>query len=116
MTGIHQPSRARRLALLMGTLLHLLGAVAVPFHVWSPAGAAEVVASVSERHDDGSPLPPHDELHCVVCQAAGTMALPAAGPEVLLSQAEPRASTPAAPAALPFRPTASARARAPPLV
>lgn len=116
MTGIHQPSRARRLALLIGMLLHLLGAAAVPFHVGGPAGFADGSVSVDERRDDGSSLPAHDELHCVVCQAAGTLALPATGPELLLAQAGPRAETPAAPYALPFRPAASARARAPPLV
>jgi len=114
MTGIHRPSRARRFALLIGMLLHLLGVAAVPFHVWAPASAGSGTASVAERHDDGSSLPPHDELHCVLCQAAGTLALPATGAELPLAQAEARAETPASPYALPFRPSASARARAPP--
>lgn len=96
-------------------LLHLVGAVAVPFHVWSPGGSAQDVASVDERHEDGSSLPPHDELHCIVCQAAGTLALPAASAELPVAEAEPRAETPEAPYTLPFRPAASARARAPPL-
>jgi hypothetical protein len=115
MNGIHRPSRARRFTLLFGMLLHLLGAVAIPFHAWSPVGGGGGdVASVAERHDDGSSLPPHDELHCVLCHAAGTLALPAAGAELPLAQAEPRVETPAASHALPFRPSSPARARAPP--
>lgn len=116
MNGIHQPSRARRLALLIGMLLHLLGAAAVPFHVWGPVEGGDAVASVAERHDDGSSLPPHDELHCVLCHAAGTLALPAAGAELPLAEADLRAETPAARHALPFRPSSPARARAPPIV
>ena len=115
MNGIHRPSRARRLSLLIGMLLHLLGAAAVPFHVWSPAAPAADVASLVERQDGGSSLPPHDELHCVICQAAGALALPAAGAELPLDAADKAAATPAARAALPYRPSSPARARAPPL-
>lgn len=114
MNGIHGPSRARRFALLFGMLLHLLGAAAVPFHVWAPADPSTAGASVAERHDDGSSLPPHDELHCVICHAAGTLALPAAGAELPLAQAGVRAETPAVVRALPFRASSPARARAPP--
>lgn len=114
MNRIHGTSRTRRLSLLIGMLLHLVGAVAVPFHVWSPAGATADVVSLAERQDDGSALPPHDELHCVVCQAAGTLALPAAGAELLIQQGDARAGTPAVSALLPFRPSSPARARAPP--
>lgn len=113
MTGPHRTTRARRFALLIGTLLHLLGAAAVPFHVWSPSAPSAGV-SVAERHDDGSSLPPHDELHCVICQAAGTLALPAPGAELPLAQAAERGETPAGPLALPFRPSSPAQARAPP--
>lgn len=115
MNRIHRPSRTRRLALLIGMLLHLLGAAAVPFHVWAPADLPAAGASVAERQDDGSSLPPHDELHCVLCHAAGTLALPAAGAELPLAEAALRADTPAVATALPFRPSSPARARAPPL-
>ena len=114
MNGIHGPTRARRITLLIGMLLHLLGAAAIPFHAWSPVDAGGGVPSVAERHDDGSSLPPHDELHCVLCHAAGSLALPAAGAELPLAQAPARAETPAARHALPFRPSSPARARAPP--
>jgi hypothetical protein len=115
MNGPQRPTRARRFALLIGTLLHLLGAAAVPFHVWSPAEPSAVSeVSVAERHDDGSSLPPHDELHCVICQAAGTLALPASGAELPLAQAAERVETPDVDYALPFRPSSPAQARAPP--
>ncbi|WP_420128923.1 hypothetical protein [Longimicrobium sp.] len=115
MTGTHGGSRARRLTLLIGMLLHLLGAAAVPFHVWAPADPSPAAgASIAERTDDGSSLPAHDELHCVLCQAAGTLALPAAGAELLLAQADARVETPAVAHTLPFRPSSPARARAPP--
>jgi hypothetical protein len=114
MNGIHGRSRARRFALLFGMLLHLLGAAAVPFHVWAPVDPTTAGASVAERHDDGSSLPPHDELHCAICHAAATVALPAAGAELPLAQAGDRVETPAALPSLPFRAASSARARAPP--
>lgn len=114
MNGIHGPTRTRRFALLMGMLLHLLGAAAVPFHVWAPADSPASGVSVAERQDGGSSLPPHDELHCVLCQAAGTLALPAAGAELPLAQAGARVQTPDAVHAPPFRPSSLARARAPP--
>jgi hypothetical protein len=114
MNGMYGPSRVRRFALLMGMLLHLLGAAAAPFHVWAPADPSANGASVAERQDDGSSLPPHDELHCVICQAAGTLAMPAAGAELPIAQADPRVEMPAVRHALPFRPSSPARARAPP--
>ncbi|HEX6369408.1 MAG TPA: hypothetical protein VF006_10775 [Longimicrobium sp.] len=114
MNGIHGHSRARRFALLIGMLLHLLGAAAVPFHVLTPVAPSASGASVAERQGDGSSLPAHDELHCVVCQAAGALALPAAGAELPLAQAQERAETPDVRHALPFRPSSPARARAPP--
>ncbi|HEX2076175.1 MAG TPA: hypothetical protein VHG08_00650 [Longimicrobium sp.] len=114
MNRTHRPSRTRRAALLIGMLLHLVGAAAIPFHVWGPEGLAAGGATVAERQDDGSSLPPHDELHCVVCQAATTMAEPAPGTVILVAESEPRAETPASRHALPSRPSAPARARAPP--
>jgi hypothetical protein len=107
-------SRTRRLTLLIGMLLHLMGVAAIPFHVWSPVGPASDVSSMAERHDDGSSLPPHDELHCVLCHAAGTLALPAESAIVAVEVAAGRVETPATPHALPFRPASPARARAPP--
>lgn len=115
MNGIKRPSGARRLTLLIGMLLHLLGAAAIPFHVWAPADPTTEVASVAERQNDGSSLPPHDELHCVICQAAGTLAIPAAGAELLIAEGDGVVETPAVAAAPPFRSSSPARARAPPL-
>ena len=114
MNGIQRTSRTRRLALLIGMLLHLVGAAAAPFHVWAPADPFAGGPGVAERQDDGSSLPAHDELHCVICHAAGTVALPAAGAELPLAQANDRAETPAVRAALPFRAASPAQARAPP--
>jgi hypothetical protein len=108
-------TRTRRLTLLIGMLLHLLGVAAVPFHVWAPADPVDAPTSVAERHDDGSSLPAHDELHCVVCQAAGTLALPADGPRVLLADAVRQADAPSDQTARTLRPASRARARAPPL-
>lgn len=107
--------RTRRFTLLIGMLLHLLGVAAVPFHVWAPADPVNAPASVAERHDDGSSLPAHDELHCVLCQAASTLALPSGGVEIPLADDVRRAETPAARGAHSLRPASAARARAPPL-
>lgn len=108
-------SRARRFTLLIGMLLHLLGVAAIPFHVWSPAESAGPSAFVAQHPDDGSSLPAHDELHCVLCHAAGTLALPPASAHLFLADAEERAEIPAPRHALPLRPASPARARAPPL-
>jgi hypothetical protein len=107
-------SRMRRLTLLIGMLLHLVGVAAVPFHVSAPAGPAADAAAIAERTDDGSSLPAHDELHCVLCHAAGTLALPAQGASLVLAEDGDRVETPASRHALPFRPASPARARAPP--
>lgn len=115
MTTTSGTPRARRLTLLIGMLLHLLGVAAVPFHVWAPADPVNVPASVAERHDDGSSLPPHDELHCVLCQAAGALALPAGGVEIPLADDARRGEMPSAQTARTLRPASPARARAPPL-
>ena len=115
MNTVHGPSRTRRFALLIGMALHLLGAAAIPFHAWTPVDTApDAVPSVAQRHDDGTSLPPHDELHCVLCHAAGTLALPAAGAELLVAEAQGRVETPAPRRALPVRPSSFAQARAPP--
>ena len=110
-SGAH---RTRRLTLLIGMLLHLLGVAAIPFHVWAPADPVNAPASVAERHDESS-LPAHDELHCVLCQAAGTLALPADGPQVLVADAVRLVETPSDQTARTLRPASPARARAPPL-
>lgn len=108
-------SRTRRFALLIGMLLQLVGAAAVPFHVWAPAAPADAGSFVAERQDDGSSLPAHDELHCVLCHAAGTLALPASGAQLSVADAAGRVEMPAPRHPLPFRPASPARARAPPL-
>ena len=107
-------SRMRRLTLLIGMLLHLAGVAAIPFHVWSPAQPASET-SIAERHDDGSSLPAHDELHCVICHAAGTLALPEQGAQLLLPEPVRRSETPSDHTARTHRPASRARARAPPL-
>jgi hypothetical protein len=107
-------SRTRRFTLLIGMLLHLLGVAAIPFHVWSPAEPAGESSFSAERQDDGSSLPAHDEMHCVLCQAAGTLALHAYGAQLAFAEAADRVETPASRHALPFRPSSPARARAPP--
>jgi hypothetical protein len=105
----------RRLTLLIGMVLHLVGVAAVPFHVWEPAGPGPDAVSASERRGDGSSLPVHDELHCVLCHAAATLALPAESADFAVAADADRAETPAPLHALPFRPASPARARAPPL-
>ena len=115
MTASTGSSRTRRFALLIGMLLHLLGAAAVPFHVWAPVAPADASSVVAERHDDGSSLPAHDELHCVLCHAAGTLALPASAAQLSFADAAGRVEMPAPRHAFPFRPASPARARAPPL-
>ena len=115
MTASTGSSTTRRFALLIGMLLHLLGAAAIPFHVWAPVDTAGAGAYVAERQDGGSSLPAHDELHCVLCHAAGTVAVPAPGAELPLAADVRRPDTPSARTAPTHRPAASARARAPPL-
>jgi hypothetical protein len=107
-------SRTRRFTLLIGMLLHLLGVAAIPFHVWAPADPAGPAAFVAEQQGGGSSLPEHDELHCVLCQVAGALALPAYGAQLSFADADDRAETPAPRHALSFRPFSPARARAPP--
>ena len=112
-------TRARRFSLLIGMLLHLLGAAAIPaFHAYGPAfdPADDASSYVTHRAgDDGTPGGEHDELDCVLCHAAGTFAVPAEGAQLLLAAAVRRADTPAAQHARAFRPASAARARAPPI-
>lgn len=106
----------RRFTLLIGMLLHLLGAAAIPaFHAEGPAfNPADVASVAGHPDDDGIPGGTHDELDCVLCQASGALAVPADGAELPLVDEVRRAETPAARQPLPYRPATSARARAPP--
>lgn len=111
-------SGARRFTLLIGMLLHLLGAAAIPaFHADGPAFASTADrSSITHRAgDDGVPGGVHDDLDCILCQASGTVALPAAGAQLPPPDDVRRVETPAAHHALPYRPASPARARAPPL-
>ena len=110
-------SGARRFTLLIGMLLHLLGAAAIPaFHAdgvafSTPAAVSSIAPS---PWDDGAPGEMHDELDCVLCHVSGAVAAPAAGAQIPLAEAPGRVETPAAHHALPHRPASPARARAPP--
>jgi hypothetical protein len=118
MTATSGSSTARRFALLIGMLLHLLGAAAIPaFHTGGPAfDPAQGSSFVSHRAgDDGLPAGTHNELDCVLCHAAGTLAVLADGAELPLVDDVRRVDAPAARQPLPFRPASPARARAPPL-
>ena len=111
-------SNARRFTLLIGMLLHLLGAAAIPaFHADGPPFASPGESSYLTHSpwDDGVPGGVHDELDCVLCQVSGTLAVPAAGAQLPLADDVRRVETPAAHHALPYRPASPARARAPPL-
>lgn len=118
MTMTSGGSRARRFTLLLGMLLHLLGAAAIPaFHAWGPAydPSASLSSVTHQAGDDGVPGGAHDELDCVLCHASGALAVPADGAEIPLAVAPSRVQTVTVLAALPFRPAHSARARAPPI-
>lgn len=109
---------ARRFALLLGMLLHLLGAAAIPaFHADGPGyDPSPGSAFVDPRPgDDGSPGGFHDELDCTLCQASGELALPAHGTDLPLASAVRRVETPSEHAARTHRPASPARTRAPPL-
>lgn len=119
MNSMSGGSRARRFTLLLGMLLHLVGAAAIPaFHAWGPAYDPTAGASFVSHQagDDGVPGGAHDELDCVLCHATGALAVPAEGAELPLVDAPSRVELPAPRLALPFRPASSARARAPPIV
>jgi Protein of unknown function (DUF2946) len=111
-------TRLRRFSLLIGMLLHLLGAAAIPaFHASEAAfDPSHGAALTHQQGDGGEPGAPHSDLDCVLCQASGALAVPADGAQLPLVDAPRRAETPAARPALPFRPASPAQARAPPLV
>src|SRR5687768_3044362 len=104
---------ARRMALLLGALLHLIGVAAVPaLHDWRPAEVQGAALTAPGEH--GVPVPLHDEQHCVHCQTAGGVAAPAAPQELPLATVGRLllpASTLPVPPSLPRLP---GRARAPP--
>ena len=67
-------SHLRRAALLLAALLHLLGTAAAPvLHGWLRADP-HLPGISGERHEYVTA--PHDELACVICQAAASNALP----------------------------------------
>ncbi|HEY0035104.1 MAG TPA: hypothetical protein VGB66_00380 [Longimicrobium sp.] len=111
----------RRIALLLGTLLHLVGVAALPaLHAWgsgldmAPASTAghATLAQLPDAQPDG--LPPHDELHCVVCHAHGSVALPVDAPRVGGEHAAVTERLPQAPALASSLVQGATRARAPP--
>ncbi|HLM69041.1 MAG TPA: hypothetical protein VK358_15990, partial [Longimicrobium sp.] len=109
---------ARRFTLLIGMLLHLLGAAAIPaFHADGPAFTSTADRSYLTHSPWSGDAPGgvHDELDCILCQVSGTVAVPETGAQLLVADAVRRAETPAAQHALPHRPASPARARAPPL-
>ncbi|HEY0023517.1 MAG TPA: hypothetical protein VGB24_11420 [Longimicrobium sp.] len=112
----------RRLALLLGTLLHLVGVAALPaLHAWGsgldvpPASTAghATLAQLPDAHPDG--LPPHDELHCVVCHAHGSVALPVDAPRIGGEHAAVAGRLPQAPTLASSLVQGATRARAPPV-
>ena len=112
----------RRLALLLGALLHLAGVAVLPaLHAWGsglelpPAAAAgqdEIARSPADQQDG---LPPHDEIHCVVCHAHGSVALPVDGPRIAVTHSGHAERLPDAPAFASSSTRGASRARAPPL-
>jgi hypothetical protein len=109
----------RRVALLLGALLHLAGVAALPaLHAWGSgldvaAAGQDGLARLPAGQPDG--LPAHDELHCVVCHAHGSVALPVDGPRIALTHAEHPERLPDAPALSSSLYEGATRARAPPL-
>lgn len=68
-------SHVRRAALLLAALLHLLGVAAGPaLHGWLRADP-HLIGVRGDQHE--ALQAPHDELACVICQAATGNALPA---------------------------------------
>jgi hypothetical protein len=110
--------RARRLSALLGVLLHLLGAAALPsLHAWSLGAAAEQSARETaprERKDQN--VPPHDDQHCVLCHAFGSAVMAAEGPEIPVSEAGERVELTSAPTFPAPRLARDARARGPPVI
>ena len=110
-------SNARRYSLLIGMLLHLLGAAAIPaFHRdVTFSGPGETAYVTHSPWDDNAPGGVHDELDCILCHVSGTVAVPAAGAQAPLADGARRVDTPAAHHARSHRPASPARARAPPI-
>ncbi|HEU0016119.1 MAG TPA: hypothetical protein VFQ45_20745 [Longimicrobium sp.] len=108
---------ARRLALLTAALLHLLGASVLPaLHAWKVgAGAFPAAVAVAEREPGQPGAPAHDELHCALCHAHGTVALPAPGAELPGTALAAEHPVRDAEHLTPHRPASPARARGPPL-
>ena len=112
MTRSGSTPRLRRAALLLGALLHLLGAVAGP--ALHGGFRADPHAPGWSAQRDEAPAPAHDEQACVVCQASHTLALPAPGaPPIPLADAAPRAEAPS-PSLHPSPARIRLQARAPP--
>jgi hypothetical protein len=112
----------RRIALLLGALLHLAGVAALPaLHAWgsgldvAPASTTghATLAQLPAGQPDG--LPPHDELHCVVCHAHGSVALPVDAPRIGGEHADVTERLPQAPALASSLVQGATRARAPPV-
>ena len=112
----------RRIALLLGTLLHLVGVAALPaLHAWgsgldvAPAsvGGHATLAQLPDAQPDG--LPPHDELHCVVCHAYGSVALPVDAPRIGGEHTVVTERLPQAPTLASSLVQGATRARAPPV-
>ena len=112
----------RRIALLLGALLHLAGVAALPaLHAWgsgldvAPASLAghATLAEPPARQPDG--FPPHDELPCVVCHAHGSVALPVDAPGIGGEHAAVTERLPQAPALASSLVQGATRARAPPI-
>lgn len=111
-------SRARRLSALLGVLLHLLGAAALPsLHAWSLGAAVERSAGeTGQRERKDQNVPPHDEQHCVLCHAFGSAAMAADGPEIPVSEPGERVELTSSPTFPAPRLARDARARAPPVL
>lgn len=106
------PSRLRRVSLLLAALLHLFGAAALP--VLHAAAEQPAAHEVLEREKQGSPVPPHDEQHCVVCHGMGSLALPEPASAIVLAGERRQAARPEHRSAAPLRLVPTLRARAPP--
>jgi hypothetical protein len=91
MNRLRPTSHLRRAALLLAALLHLLGVAAGPaLHGWLRADP-HLPGISGERHE--ALQAPHDELACVICQAATGNALPSGSASPVLTS--PRWTAPA---------------------
>ena len=106
-------TRLRRAALLLATVLHLLGTVAGPaLHGWWRADP-HLPGISGERRE--LTLAPHDERACVICQVATGRALPVVEASRVLAAAPdaPPSRPLTLPHAAPLR--SGPNARAPPV-